>query len=189
MHDATGPEERTIVITELDELLATTDLGALSERPIEELRQIRDRLGEIELGLSFGRRMAQGRLDIVLAEFHSRLQGKTETAHELLGRLPEVLSTQGRGQGLPRHVREGEIPTFADEILAELDRLVNPSDLASVDALDVDALDAAAQRVSALERAISVKRSEVHRLIDEVQEEIISRYRSGAVSVDDLLHG
>ena len=30
MHDATGPEERTIVITELDELLATTDLGALS---------------------------------------------------------------------------------------------------------------------------------------------------------------
>jgi len=27
----------------------------------------------------------------------------------------------------------------------------------------------------------------VHRLIDEVQEEIIGRYRSGAVSVDDLL--
>jgi hypothetical protein len=176
------------VITELDDLLAVNDLSSLTARPITELRELRDRLGEIELGLSFGRRMAQGRLDIVLAEFHSRIQGKTETAHELLERLPEVLSTQARGGGLPRHMRDDvEIPNFADKILAELDHLVNPADLASVDALDVDALDAAAQRVSAFERALSAKRSEVHRLIDEVQEEIIVRYRSGSVSVDDLL--
>ena len=54
---------------------------------------------------------------------------------------------------------------------------------------DVDDLDNAAQRISGFERALSVKRSEVHRLIDEVQEEIIGRYRSGSVSVDDLLKG
>lgn len=176
------------MITELDDLLATTDLGALGGRPIEELRALRDGLGEIEQGLSFGRRMAQGRLDIVLAEFHSRIQGRTETAHELVDRLPEVLAGQARGGGNPRPPRDdADIPPFCDELLAHLDELVHAGDLAEVGSFDIDELDRAAQRVSEFERALSAKRSEVHRLIDEVQEEIIGRYRSGAVSVDDLL--
>ena len=66
MNDRTGPQE-PIVITELDELLLTNDLGSLSTRPIHDLRALREQLGEIEAGLSFARRMAQGRLDIVLA--------------------------------------------------------------------------------------------------------------------------
>jgi len=177
------------VITELDELLLANDLGSLPNRPIEDLRALRDHLGEIEAGLSFVRRMAQGRLDIVLAEFHSRLQGRTETAHDLVDRLPEVLSGQARGQGLPRAVRDVEIPAFTEQILAELDQLMHPTDLTSIDRLDVDDLDGAAQRISSFERSLSVKRSEVHRLIDEVQEEIIGRYRSGTVTVDDLLKG
>ena len=78
MSDVNGPEEQRIVITDLDDLLAANDLTALGSRPIDELRALRDRLSDIELGLSFGRRMAQGRLDIVLAEFHSRLQGRAE---------------------------------------------------------------------------------------------------------------
>lgn len=177
------------MITELDELLLANDLGSLTSRPIEELRELRDHLGEIEAGLSFVRRMAQGRLDIVLAEFHARLQGRSETAHELVDRLPEVLSGQARGQGIPRAIREVELPPFTDQILAELDSLLHPTDLSSIDTLDVDDLDAAAQRVSSFERSLSVKRSEVHRLVDEVQEEIIGRYRSGSLSVDDLLRG
>src|SRR5262245_12316856 len=102
IYDPDAPEEPTIVNSELDDLLSRNDLGSLANRPIEELRQLRDELGEIELGLSFGRRMAQGRLDIVLAEFHARLQGRAESPQELLGRLPEVLSSQGRGSGIGR---------------------------------------------------------------------------------------
>lgn len=177
------------MITDLDELLLANDLSSLPSRPIEELRALRERLGEIENGLSFVRRMAQGRLDIVLAEFHARLQGRVETAHDLLDRLPEVLSGQARGTGIPRAVRESEMPGFTDQILAELDQLLHPTDLTSIESLDVDALDAAAQRISSFERSLSVKRSEVHRLIDEVQDEIIGRYRSGSVTVDDLLKG
>lgn len=188
-NDSPAPEEPVIVIAQLDDLLSANDFGGLSSRPIEDLRRLRDDLGEIELGLSFGRRMAQGRLDIVLAEFHARLQGRSETAQELVDRLPEVLSSQGRAPGVGRQVRDGELPRFADEILGELDQLVHPTDLAAIEQLDVDQLDGAAQRLSAYERALSAKRSELHRIIDEVQEEIITRYRSGAVSVDDLLNG
>lgn len=177
------------MITELDDLLLSNDLGLLAPRPIEELRALRDRLGEIETGLSFVRRMAQGRLDIVLAEFHARLQGKAESAHDLVDRMPELLSGQARGTGTPRPVRDIEIPVFTEQFLNELDQLLHPTDLAAIEGLDVDDLDNAAQRISAFERALSVKRSEVHRLIDEVQEEIIGRYRSGSVSVDDLLKG
>src|SRR4051812_47702320 len=125
MNDPSGPQE-PIVITELDDLLVANDLGSLPNRPIEELRELRDHLSEIEAGLSFVRRMAQGRLDIVLAEFHSRLQGRTETAHELVDRLPEVLSGQARGQGQPRAVRDIEIPQFTEKILDELDQLLHP---------------------------------------------------------------
>lgn len=189
MSNPSGRQETPIVITELDELLLANDLGSLQSRPIEELRALRDQLGEIEAGLSFVRRMAQGRLDIVLAEFHARLQGRAETAHELVGRLPQVLSGQARGTGQPRAVREVEIPQFTEQILAELDQLLHPTDLTAIEGLGVDDLDSAAQRVSSFERSLSVKRSEVHRLIDEVQDEIIGRYRSGSVSVDDLLKG
>ena len=188
MNDRSGQQEPT-VITELDELLLAIDLGSISALPMDELRSVRDQLSEIEVGLSFGRRMAQGRLDIVLAEFHSRLEGRADSPQELLGRLPEVLSNQGRGQGFPRPTRDVVIPPFADQILSELEALLHPSDLANIDQLEVDSLDGAAQRISAFERDISVKRSEVHRLVDEVQEEIIGRYRSGSVTVDDLLRG
>ena len=189
MNDPTGRQEPAIVITELDELLMANDLGSLASRPIEDLRHLRDQLGEIEAGLSFVRRMAQGRLDIVLAEFHGRIQGRPETAHELVDRLPEVLSGQARGGGSPRAVRDVELPSFTDQFLAELDALLHPTDLSTIDQLDADDLDGAAQRLSSYERSLSVKRSEVHRLIDEVQDEIIGRYRSGSVSVDDLLRG
>ena len=67
MYEPEGQQEPNIVIAELDELLDSNDLRALSERPMDELRALRDRLSAIEVGLSYGRRMAQGRLDILLS--------------------------------------------------------------------------------------------------------------------------
>lgn len=187
MSEIDSPQERPIVITELDEILLNTDVGSFSSMPITELRALRDRLTEIEGGLSYGRRMAQGRLDIVLAEFHSRAQGRSDSTAEMLDRLPDVLAAQTRGAGVPRQIVDSELPEFADEITAGLDALVGAVELARLHEYDIDGLDAVAQKLNAYERTISVRRSEVHRLIDDVQEEIIGRYRSGAASVDDLL--
>lgn len=184
-----GPQEPRIVITELDEIILTTDVASFESRPIDELRSLRERLNEIEGGLSFARRMVQGRLDIVLAEFHARVQGRSESTAEMLERLPDVLSGQLRGAGLPRPIVETELPPFADELVAALDKMVNAVELARLHEYDIDALDALSQRLGEYERAISMRRGEVHRLIDDVQNEIINRYRSGAVSVDDLLEG
>ncbi|NLA34398.1 MAG: hypothetical protein GX868_01775 [Actinobacteria bacterium] len=187
MSDIESPEEHPIVITELDDILRTVDVGSFAASPITELRALRDRLTEIEGGLSYGRRMVQGRLDIVLAEFHSRVQGRSDSTAEMLDRLPGVLAAQTRAGGVPRQIVDSDLPSFADEITAGLDALVNAVELARLHEYDIDSLDAVAQKLNGYERTISVRRSEVHRLIDDVQEEIIGRYRSGAASVDDLL--
>lgn len=189
MIDPLGAQEPDIVTPELDDLMSSNDLSALHDRSIEDLRALRDRLAEVEAGLSFGRRIAQGRLDIVLAEAMGRAQGNCESTAELVGRLPEVLSGQSRGGGQPRAIRDVELPASADEILSDLDELLHPTDLINIGDMDDDAIERASVRISGYERAISAKRREVHRIIDEVQHEIVVRYRSGAVSVDDLLRG
>jgi len=176
------------VIAELEALLESDALASVSQRSIAELRELRDRLAEIETGLSFGRRMAQGRLDIIVAELEARGAGTSSAdAAALLGRLPEVLARQTRGRGTPRPVRDVDIPDFADQIVGGLDRIVGVGELGSLGTVDVLRLTDVAEQLAAYERAISTRRHEVHRLVDEVQEEIIGRYRSGAASVDDLL--
>ncbi len=183
-----APEEPRIVIAELDDLLKTNDLVSLGQRPFPELRALRDRLGEVETGLSYGRRLAQGRLDIVMAETASRATGHADSNHELVARLPEVLSGNSRSSDLPRPIRETEIPEFVDEIVAGLDSLFGMHEVENLEIVPDEHLADIAVRLADYERAVSAKRLEVHRIIDEVQEEIISRYRSGAASVDDLLH-
>jgi len=184
----TPSEEPRIVIAELDDLLSTDTMSRISGLAMDDLRQLRDRLGEIETGLSFGRRMAQGRLDIVITELEGRASGRAGGGtSELLGRLPEVLARQTRGGGRPRPVRDVAIPDFADEFTEQLDRIVGVRELGSLSDADGLRLSEMAEELATYERAISVKRREVHRLVDEVQDEIIGRYRTGAASVDDLL--
>lgn len=175
------------VLSQLDHLLDDADVSGLAERSLDELRAIRERLNEVELGLSYGRRMAQGRLDIVTCEVERRA-GSTSVPDDLLGRLPEVLARHTRGGGLPRPVRhDTELPGFADEIVADLDRLVLPTELSGVTELTPERLAEISEALGAVEATLSATRHEAHRLIDEVQEEIVGRYRSGAASVDDLL--
>lgn len=184
----TTPEEPRIVIAELDDLLASDALASIGSLPMTDLRTLRDRLSAIETGLSFGRRMAQGRLDIVLAELERRAEGAAEDTAALLGRLPEVLARQTRGGGRPRPVREVDIPEFTEDFTVALDRIVGVTELGSLSEASGFRLSEIAEELAAYERAISVRRREVHRLMDDVQDEIIGRYRSGAATVDDLLH-
>lgn len=183
----TTPEEPRIVIAELEDLLASNTLASISDLPMDELRSLRDRLSAIETGLSFGRRMAQGRLDIVIAELENRSSGTSNDSTALLGRLPEVLARQTRGGGRPRPVRDIGIPDFTDDFTVQLDRIVGVTELGSLADADGLRLAEIAELLAAYERAISVRRREVHRLMDDVQDEIIGRYRTGAASVDDLL--
>ena len=175
------------VTTVLDHLLDDIDPGVLSQRDITELRSLRDRCQEVETGLSLGRRLVQGRLDIVMAE----LQSRTTTGHsndpQILEWLPEVLAQHTRGGGTPRPMRDTELPDFTDDIDDALDEILPSQQLTHLSDLATADLLATVDELRDFEQSVSRSRHELHRVIDDLQEEIVGRYRSGAATVDDLL--
>lgn len=187
MNDPKVNREQKLVIKQLDTILAENDFKSLGTLSMEDLRALRDSLAEIESALSFGRRMAQGRLDILFAESERRVDGGEHSTRELVQDLPEVLSRGSRGSGNPRPVRDIEMPELAEEILDSLNSMISTTEMGSLNETEAVRLSAITDQVAAFERSISERRHEVHRIIDSIQAEIIARYRSGAVSVDDLL--
>jgi len=171
----------------LDHLLDDIDPGVVSQLDIVELRDVRDRCQEVEAGLSFGRRLVQGRLDIVMLESERRERGADASSEELMARLPEVLAQRTRGGGTPRPTRETELPEFCDDISAAVERIVPASELSDLERIADERLHAIVAELEQFERRVSAKRQELHRVIDDLQEEIVGRYRSGAATVDDLL--
>ena len=61
---------------DLERLLEPDYLGDLQSRSIEEIRAMREECRHAEDGLSYVRRQAQGRLDIVASELTRRAEGK-----------------------------------------------------------------------------------------------------------------
>lgn len=168
---------------DLDELITTPAPADLTGCSLAELRSVRDHYQDVENGLSYARRIVQGRLDTVAVELERRRDG---AAADLLERLPDALAAHSRGPGLPRPMPDLEPPAWADELLAEADEALPPTALARLAELPDSELDTAAGSLGDLERELSAARSELHRIIDRVQDELVGRYRSGA-PVDDLL--
>jgi len=168
----------------VDELATIEDPADLAACSLPELRGVRDAYRAVENGLSYVRRIVQGRFDIVSILLERRADGQTDT--DLVALLPESLSEHLRGSGLPRPPQDLEPPAWTDDIVGEADRLLPPGGLgALVDQSDAD-LRTAADRLGALEREVSRARREAQVRMDRIQEEIVHRYQDGA-SVDDLL--
>jgi hypothetical protein len=168
----------------VEQLITFDEPGELSACTLVELRAVREDYQAVEHGLSYARRIVQGRLDTVAVELERRAEQDPDT--DLVHRLPAALATHTRGPGLPRPGQELDPPPWADEIVGRADRLLGPSvlsDLASVP--EADLLEAMGA-LAALERDVSTARREVHARMDRVQDEIVARYQAGA-SVDDLL--
>ena len=171
----------------LDDLLTGIDTGIISQRNLADLRVVRNDYQEIETGLSLARRMVQGRLDILLSELDRRHVG-TAADDDLLGRLPDMLGQQVSSGGNPRPTSVSEdVPDFVDSIETEITRIVSVDRLRHVNDVETAEIGAAVDELQLLEQAISAKRHSLHRVIDEINEEIVGRYRSGQASVDDLL--
>lgn len=142
----------------------------------------------MESALSYARRLAQGRLDIVGTELRARREGRAPAeTRELIARLPDILAEGGRPPGRPRPPQDLEPPELAAELTAELDELVSVNQLGSLKDQTIEELSALAEQLFAWEKRVSEQRHRLHDLIDELQSEMKLRYQSGGASVDDLL--
>ncbi len=169
----------------LERLLADDYVGDVTSLPMDELRAKRAECQTVEVGLSYQRRMAQGRLDIVGAEQKRRAEGgEPQSDDDLVRSLAATLADRSRPPG------NGRLPVLMapDEVdTTELDAIARPGALARLGDLPDDELSRLVAELSAYEHDISQMRRALHERIDALQAEITRRYRTGEASVDSLL--
>jgi hypothetical protein len=173
----------------LDQVTAPDYLSGLTDLPIEQVRAMRAECQVLENALSYIRRLAQGRLDIVGAELERRREGgDPHDLSDLIGRLPDILADRvGGGGGLGRPPQELTLEELTAAYTAEVDDILSPARVGSLDELGDDELAAIRDRLEQYEREASLRRHDLHSIIDKLQAEIARRYRSGEASVDSLL--
>ncbi len=150
----------------------------LAGRDSEALRAMKSECAALENSVSYARRLAQGRTEILEAEQLRRSEGRPLS--DLIDRLPQILGADsGRADIAHTRVaepdteivelrwRHGEERLLADDSLANLPTLSDP-DLAST----ISAL-------RAFERDLSSCRRSLHSVIDGIEREIATRAAAG----------
>lgn len=178
----------------LDAILAPDYLAGLTDLSIEEIRRRRAECQEVEVSLSYSRRIVQGRLDIVLAELRHRNDGSASDLQSLVDELPEILSEKVHASGngrLSAYLAPGDEPELDAAILARIDAVADDRRLGDLPAASAEAVEAMVEELRSLEVDISTQRRALHERIDALQEELVHRYKerymSGEANVDSWL--
>ena len=177
-------------IPELDRLLDDAYLDDLQSRSIEEIRAKRAECQAVETGLSYVRRLAQGRLDIVAADARRRRDGgQASDLHTLVEHLPEILGERVHAPGvgrLPTLMAPGD-DAVTRQLTSRLDAIVDANTLGALADLDAAEVRTLTSRLAELETEVSAHRQALFTRIDALQAELTRRYKTGEASVESLL--
>jgi hypothetical protein len=163
------------------------DLGAL---PLAKLHAKRDACAELETELSYLRRLAQARIDLINAEAKRRYLGLSEHDPEtLVELLPQILGEHARADGQARFpALFAPAEGVQISLTAGVEELLPSDQLGSLGELSSARLDELLASLSTLEQEVSEQRSSLHDVQGRLQEELVRRYQSGEADVDALLH-
>jgi hypothetical protein len=168
----------------IDKVLAEGYSDALESLPIEEVRERRHEAEQEEVDLSYLRRVLQGRLDILRAEFARRNGEETD----LVQSLSKILADEGAAsppRGLGRHTAVE--PSRVDAHRRHVEQLIADVDLSNPSAHDDASLRRVLEVLEREEHEVSEKRREVQKVMDALTAEITRRYREGDADVSALL--
>ncbi len=154
-----------------------------TELSLDELRSMRNQLQNEDDVVSYVRRVAQARLDLVRAEEHRRERG--ENPDHLSSELRVVLSSHLTG-GPPRPPRPVE-NLDDNELSNELDQVCAEHGFSRLEELLPGELAGLVSALTEFERRISENRRERYDRLDALSAELVRRYREGEASVDGLL--
>lgn len=168
------------MIPDFERVTAPAYTAALAELPMEKIRAMRAECQELENAASYVRRFAQARLDLIASQD-----------------APDLAVAMAGGPGRPdggetpglfaRPPQDFEPNSTADQLVAELDKIVPPSVLRGGVDVSVDDRDQMVGSLSEFEQTISRDRSALHTIIDALQAEVVRRYRDGEEPLDSLL--
>ncbi len=151
---------------------------------LDELRALRNELQNEDDVVSYVRRVAQARLDLVRAEQHRRDRG--DAAEDLSSELRVVLSTHLTG-GPPRPPRPVDENIGDNELSDRLDAVCAAHGFSRLEELLPSEMEQLEEQLTAFEREVSDNRRERFERLDELSAELVRRYRDGEASVDGLL--
>ncbi len=147
---------------------------------LDELRSLRAELQRRDDVVSYARRVAQARLDLVRSEM-SRRNSDADVSAE----VTDVLSQQLTG-GPARPPRPAE--DLSDDALSlELDAICSEHRYGRVEDLDEVELATLADAIEEFEQRVSQDRRERFDRLDALSAELVRRYRDGEADVDSLL--
>lgn len=174
--------------TELEEILDDHFLDDHETLDADRLRAMRTRCRELETSLSYLRRLAQARIDMVTAELDRReAGGDSAGVNDLLERLPTVLADQpssGPAGPIPSHLAPGPVEgTLADE-LAEMEAASHLDELSTVPA---ERLETTRDRLDDYERRVSELRRALFERVDTLGAVLGRRYRDGEVDIATVI--
>jgi hypothetical protein len=144
---------------------------------LADIRAQRNALQGQEDAISFVRRLAQGRLDLVQDEQRRRASGSDQPAGSLADRLADVFGQQ-HGGGSARPPRETNVPADHPLVL-ELDQLCEHYQFESMENIDDKSLDELAGALGMFEKSCSGQRHDLFEKIDALTAELVRRVREG----------
>ena len=162
----------------VDRVLEPAYVDDLAASSLEELRARHSECLEIETEVSYVRRLAQARLDILRAELSRRAAGGT--VGDLIAALPQILADEGprapvTESRLPRHLA----PSMDIKWNRGLEHLVFDETLATLPTLADEELESRIEQLSTLERELSERRRSLHHVIEAIELDLAGRHKVG----------
>lgn len=168
------------MITErVQHLLEPAYVDGLDSRELDELRTMHAECAEAELALSYFRRLAQARMEILEAERARRERGGS--VGDLVADLPRILSAEsGRSTiATTRGSPATDPPSIELHWPDGREQLVVDTTLAKLPTLSLDELVEIIESLHEFERELSDLRTEMHRVIDAIDRVIVDRRVAG----------
>jgi hypothetical protein len=171
----------------LERVLDDGYLTGLTDWPTPQVRTAGAECEAEEEGISYARRVLQGRLDILRAELLRREENGDDSVEALLTRLPGILSTDHVASP-PSQARSTRlrVPEDAERHEDEIDALVGSTEFAH---LETEQLAGIIERLVEHERHLSGVRRQLFGRIDTLRDELARRYKDGTAAVSELLSG
>ncbi len=173
----------------LVEALDPPFLSGLDQIPLADVRAKRDSCAELETELSYLRRLAQARIDLIAAEVERRKAGGPASQPEsIVENLPRILAEHTRTEG-PGRLTALFAPAEGAQasLVARVEAVCPPEQLGSLGDLTSARLAELLKDLTDLEREVSSERKALHAVLGKLEEEIVRRYKSGEATVDALL--
>lgn len=162
----------------LDVMLEPGYLEGLGELDLDAVRAMHEESLAVETEVSYVRRLAQARIDIVEAELDRRARGGS--IGDLVAALPQILSddtprSDSASSRLPRHLSPSPVIPWR----RGLESLITDATLVNLPTLSEDDLSSTLGQLRELESDVSTKRRALHRVIDAIEADLTERHKVG----------